>query len=143
MYLLLCCSDKAAAQRAFFRNHKPKCLRAWKLCALPKITTLKKMRIKIGREENKSSALVQETSSLASREGCVRSEGWTGRWAEAKGSRLLPCQTRDVSSDETQRQVHCASRGSCWCCSPLRPAHTITKSLSFSEQTCFFYAIFM
>lgn len=46
---------------------------------------------------------------------------------------------RDVSSDETQRQLHCASRGSCWCCSPLRPAHTITKSLSFSEQTCFFF----
>ena len=64
---------------------------------------------------------------------------WTGRRDEAEGSWLPLCsraKPADISGDEIQRQSLCASRGSCCCCcSSLRPTHTITKSLSFSEQT--------
>lgn len=58
-------------------------------CVLPRITTLP---ITICYEGNKSSGWVHETSSPSSGGNvCVRSEGWTERWSEAEGSRLLPC----------------------------------------------------
>lgn len=62
---------------------------------------------------------------------CVRSEGWTGRWSEAEGSRLLPCSRAKPETLAVMRsRDNCAvPAGEAATALPLWPAHTITKSL--------------
>lgn len=69
---------------------------------------------------------------------CVRSEGWTGRWSEAEGSRLLPCSRAKPETLAVMR-----SRDNC--ATAALPYGLLTHSQSHynSQNKHDFYVILM
>lgn len=69
---------------------------------------------------------------------CVRSEGWTGRWSEAEGSRLLPCSRAKPETLAVMR-----SRDNC--AAAALPYGLLTHSQSHynSQNKHDFYVILM